>query len=227
MDTLKLRHATTLSTSNAEVVQLQDALERERGESERIRAALDELTEDIARESFGRRREVSVRLAFLSREENLAESLRRWVRKAKESLERTTDGQEAASYHAHVRGTFSKAVADAELLLDTLNGQPSTVDGVDVGSMARLILAQDMVASLTQQLQEETIRRLTTERKFAKLPTVEHYDGEGRAGEPSRLAHPVPHRISENTDSKRLLDVDGPSPAGEVSPSPSEEPTID
>ena len=55
-----------------------------------------------------------------------------------------------------LREAYARAMADAETLLDTLNGQPS-VEGGDrsVGSIARLALAQDTLASLTQELQDE------------------------------------------------------------------------
>ena len=194
MDALKTRHAATLATLMGEIAQLEHAAAHERAEAERVRSALDELTEDIAREAFGRRREVALRLAFLGREEGLAEGLRRWVRGAKEAIERTSD-------EAVLGEAFAKAIARAEVLLDTLNGQP-TVEGTEVGSIARLVLAQDTVASLTQELQTETIRRLTTERKLAQLPVVEHASEGCRDG----VVQPVPHRIAEVHESERLLE---------------------
>lgn len=224
IDTLKLRHASTLATLNEEIALLQRAVLHERSEAERIRTALDELTEDIAREAFGRRREVSVRLAFLGREENLAESLRRWMRKAKESLERS-GGSEDGSISLNpmaLREAYSRAIADAETILDTLNGQPSVGNGdVASGTIARLVLAQDTVASLTHELQEETVRRLKTERKLALLDPADHteefleYDGS------RSVVQPVPHRMSENRQERQLLDAsvsttssaDVPSPA--------------
>ena len=207
MDALKVRHAATLTTLNAEIAQLQRALAHERDESERVRIALDELTEDIAREAYGRRREVSLRLAFLGREENLAEHLRRWARKARESLERSS-GPEDGSVSLNtmvLQGAFAKATADAEALLDTLNEQPSVeTEGVTVGSVGRLLLAQDTVASLTQELQEETIRRLNTERKLAQLETVEHLEHPQDPDDTLPVVHPIPHRIAEE---RRFLDV--------------------
>ncbi|TBU35524.1 hypothetical protein BD311DRAFT_679828 [Dichomitus squalens] len=207
MTALKMRHAATLATLNAEIVQLQRALAHEREDSERVRSALDELTEDIAREAYGRRREVSLRLAFLGREENLAEHLRRWVRKAKESLERSSGSQDGSLSLNPVilREAFAKATADAEALLDTLNGQPSVeAGGGSVGSIARLALAQDTVASLTHELQEETVRRLNSERKLARIQIADHPAELNNLEQTSAVVHPVPHHIAEE---RRLLDV--------------------
>ncbi len=208
MDAIKARHAATLSTLNAEITQLRHALTHERDESEGVRIALDELTEDIARESYGRRREVALRLAFLGREENLAEYLRRWARKAKESLERSSDSEDGSVSpdHMALREAFVKATMDAEALLDTLNEQPSAeTEGTTVGSIGRLLLAQDTVASLTHELQEETIRRLNTERKLARLETAEHSEQPPDLDHTSPVAHPIPRHIAEE---RHRLDVE-------------------
>ena len=46
MDALKARHTATLTTLNAEIAQLRRTLAHQRDESERVRTALDELTEE-------------------------------------------------------------------------------------------------------------------------------------------------------------------------------------
>ncbi|KAI0362621.1 hypothetical protein OH77DRAFT_1389267 [Trametes cingulata] len=222
MDALRARHAATLATFNAEIAHLQRALDNERAESERVRSALDELTEDIAREAYGRRREVSLRLAFLGREENLAESLRRWIRRTRESLDRSSgesgDGQLDAMV---LREAFARAVLDAEGLLETLNSQPSLEDGESAsGSIARLVLAQDAVSSLTHELQEETVRRLKTERKLAKLDIQEHSDA-APTQMSKHVAQPVPRRASVGNPEKPLLAASSESSAPATSSIPS------
>ncbi|KAH9928560.1 uncharacterized protein BXZ73DRAFT_48396 [Epithele typhae] len=212
MEAMKARHAATLTTLHSELSQVHHALEREHGECERIRTALDELTEDIARESYGRRREVSLRLAFLGREENLAEGLRRWVRRAREALDRSSTDE--SPQHEGLRHAFSSAVSNAETLLDALNSLPSEVDGSDVGSLARLILAHNTVATLTQELQAETVRRLTTERKLNSLPTIGHGSQDCNA-HPSSVVQPVPHRLSLSQDTLLLNSQTSP-PTTEV-----------
>ncbi|KAH9950225.1 hypothetical protein B0H21DRAFT_803077 [Amylocystis lapponica] len=165
MESLKTRHDATLGALNSEIEQLHKTLLTERQQSEKLRSALDELSEDISREAFGRRREISLRLAFLGREEGLAEGLRRWIRKARESFDRAASSDYDPSA---LRGVFDKMVADAEALLDSLNGQPF-FDENSPGSVARIIAAQDAVSTLTRELQAETDRRLEAERKLADL----------------------------------------------------------
>ncbi|KAI0636522.1 hypothetical protein C8Q77DRAFT_1049756 [Trametes polyzona] len=219
MNALKVRHAATLATFNAEIEQLQRALEHERTESDRVRSALDELTEDIAREAYGRRREVSLRLAFLGREENLAENLRRWIRRARESLERSSSSSDDAELNpTALTEAFARAVQDAEGLLELLNNEPTVDDGESPsGSVARLVLAQDAVSSLTHELQEETIRRLNTERRLAKLETSDHPDVARVERGVRPLIHPVPHRAHAAKPEKPLL---GDDSLPEVAPSP-------
>ncbi|KAI0723788.1 hypothetical protein C8T65DRAFT_564206 [Cerioporus squamosus] len=224
IDTLKLRHASTLATLNAEISQLQRALSHERSESERVRTALDDLTEDIAREAYGRRREVSLRLAFLGREENLAENLRRWVRKAREFLDRSGSLEDGSiSLNPMVlRDAYAKATADAEALLDTLNGQPSG-DDASAGSIARLVLAQDTVSTLTHELQEETIRRLKTERKLARWETKDHPRDKDELQDYHPVLHPFPHRINGHQEERHLLDASVGTSAGPSPPPPGPE----
>ncbi|KAI0672763.1 hypothetical protein C8Q78DRAFT_1186771 [Trametes maxima] len=217
MDALKARHTATLATINAELAQLQNSLEHERSESERLRFALDELTEDIAREAFGRRREVSLRLAFLGREENLAESLRRWTRRARESLERSSGDTGDGELDAMVlREVFARAVLDAEGLLELLNGQPSMEGKSPGGSIARLILAQDAVSALTHELQEETVRRLKTERKLARLETPDHPEIPAQQDN-KLLVQPIPHRARGGNPEETLLADATPSSAPDAS----------
>ncbi|EIW60406.1 uncharacterized protein TRAVEDRAFT_119887 [Trametes versicolor FP-101664 SS1] len=219
MDALRSRHSTTLHTLNAEIAHLQHALEHQRAETDRLRSALDDLTEDIAREAFGRRREVSLRLAFLGREENLAESLRRWIRRARESLDRAAGGSDSGELDADVlKEAFSRAMLDAEGLLEMLNSQPLTEgDKSPSGSVARLILAQDTVSSLTHELQEETVRRLRTERKLARLETPDHPEDVLAPGT-KPLAHPVPHHASAGKAEISLLEQNSPPSALDVTP---------
>ncbi|KAH9852781.1 hypothetical protein C2E23DRAFT_825296 [Lenzites betulinus] len=221
MDALRARHSATIATFNTELTHLQRVVERERTESDRVRSALDELTEDIAREAFGRRREISLRLAFLGREENLAESLRRWIRRTRESLERSSGSSGDDELDAVLlRDNFARAVLDAEGLLETLNHQPSVEDEQGYcGSIARLILAQDAVSSLTHELQEETVRRLKTERKLARLETPDHPEDILAQRETKPMAHPVPHRANVAMPEQSLAECDSSPPASFI-PSP-------
>lgn len=167
MENLRARHAATTATLNTQIEHVQKTLLSERRQTEQLRHALDELSEDISREAYGRRREVALRLAFLGREEGLAEALRRWIRKARESVSRVLVAEEYAQF----RGTFEMILEEADALMESLNGQlPS--EGVSMGSVARIITAQEAVSFLTRELQVETDRRLHLQQLLAH-----HEDG--------------------------------------------------
>ncbi|KZT71338.1 hypothetical protein DAEQUDRAFT_810018 [Daedalea quercina L-15889] len=165
MEGMKARYAASTATLSAQINYLQKALETERRQSEKLRQALDELTEDISREAYGRRREISLRLAFLGREESLAESLRRWIRRSRESFDRMKSAQE--NLPSAVQAVFDGGVRNAEALLETLNGQPS-VDPGSTGYVARVVEAQSVAAGLARELQIETDRRMQLERRLAQ-----------------------------------------------------------
>jgi len=79
LEALATRHAATTSTLHTQLASAQCA---------RLRDMLDEATEQLARETYSRRREIALRLAVVGREDQLAEALRRWVRRAQETCAR-------------------------------------------------------------------------------------------------------------------------------------------
>lgn len=157
MENLRQRQAATLATSQERLRRAEERLVVERGQSERLRHALDELTEDISRETYGRRREVSLRLALLSREERLSEGIRRWTLKARESMRRSNSICDACSQ------VLGKVIEGAEGILRRLEDVDPTV----TGSEARMAASQSTITSLVVELQRETDRRLFLERQFA------------------------------------------------------------
>ncbi|CCM00489.1 uncharacterized protein FIBRA_02523 [Fibroporia radiculosa] len=168
MDSMKARHTATTASLRTEIDHFQKALFTERRQSEKLRFALDELTEDISREAYGRRREISLRLAFLGREESLAEGLRRWTRKAKETFCRIISTDSTKDVAGVIQPMFNHVIQDAEGLLESLNGQPTVEDG-SIGSLARVVAAQDAISALSRELQVETDRRLDLERRLAQI----------------------------------------------------------
>ncbi|KIP08889.1 hypothetical protein PHLGIDRAFT_34766 [Phlebiopsis gigantea 11061_1 CR5-6] len=166
MDNLRTRHTATLATLNSQIEYLHKEISSEHRQAEKLRDTLDELSEDISREAYGRRREVGLRLAFLAREEGLAESLRRWLRRSKESLERLSP--RANHDDTGLREAFKHMLRDAEGLLESLNGQPSLAANSPV-SLARLVAAQDAVATMTQELHVESETRLRLQRRLAEM----------------------------------------------------------
>ncbi|THH29843.1 hypothetical protein EUX98_g4350 [Antrodiella citrinella] len=169
MENLKTRHVATTATLESQIDSLQKSLQFERRQSDTLRHALDELSEDISREAYGRRREISLRLAVLGREEGLAESLRRWTRKSKESFARVLSKQSEPTDNSLLVTVFDRIMHDAEHLLESLNGLQSYEDEPAPGSVARILAAQDAVATLTRELHQETSRRLEDKRRLTQL----------------------------------------------------------
>lgn len=164
ISTLKTRHASTLTTLALESEHLRIALAASQRHTKSLKAALDGLSEDIARETYGRRREVSLRLALLLREAGVAEGLQRWSRKARELLYRAQQRGESDA------AAFEKSVQGAEALLQTLNGDRAADggEGGGAGAVGRILAAQSAVAGLSEELRVETGRRMELERDRAQ-----------------------------------------------------------
>ena len=166
--------------------------------AEKLRVALDDLSEEISRETYGRRREITLRLAFLGREENLAERLRRWHRKARE-------------YHQHasslknveeVLDIFGRTLSESDSLLDTLDGELHLED-LPAGSLARIIAARDAAGFLSLELQVETDRRMQLERYLAHIheqqPSLP-----SSTEQLSEMEEPPPGRVADLSSSDTL-----------------------
>ncbi|PFH48497.1 hypothetical protein AMATHDRAFT_149762 [Amanita thiersii Skay4041] len=150
---LKSRHAATVDTLSTQISSLTAQLHESEGSTERLRAALDELGGDYMKESYGRRREVALRIKLINREEALTESLRRWVLRTQEELGRDQDMRQEI---------LARMVNDAKTLLAAEDGRPP-----ESGSLARIIAAQSAADSLVQELRAESARRLEIERSLA------------------------------------------------------------
>ncbi|KAG5649943.1 hypothetical protein H0H81_001374 [Sphagnurus paluster] len=148
--TLKTRHAATLETLSAELAHHASQSHIAHQQVDKLRDALDELGGELAKEAFGRRREVAQRIRMLGREEKLSVALERWVLRAEEALQRgETDPR------------LEKMIESARGLLDeTLGGAGEESQG----TLARLILAQSAVEALEVELEIETARRIDLER---------------------------------------------------------------
>ncbi|KAI9574186.1 hypothetical protein HD554DRAFT_2165696 [Boletus coccyginus] len=173
--TLKTRHASTVATLELQLSIAESQLASERTRTARLQDALDELCEDLARESYGRRREVALRLALLSREEAVAEFLRRWARRAREMYARCYN---SVSSQDPVQDAFHRVVTDAESLLSTLDDDVQFSDATRTsGSLARIALAISAVDALKSELQDEVQRRVEAVRKSAFTLPNGHPDG--------------------------------------------------
>ncbi|KAG6845273.1 hypothetical protein H0H87_011682 [Tephrocybe sp. NHM501043] len=145
LTSLKTRHAATTSTLSSQIMLLGSQLSASQSQAEALRRALDELGGELAKEAFGRRREVALRIRMVNREEKLRAELERWVLRAEEARE----GVDVV-----------KMVNRAREVLE------GTLGGVD-GAVGRLVVAEAAVRELTTELKAETARRLELEKLVA------------------------------------------------------------
>ena len=232
LESLKVRHAATIATLNAQIDYFQRCLFAEKGTTERLRMALDDLTEEICRETHGRRREVSLRLSCVGREENLAEHLRRWLRKAREYHRHATSLTDIEE----VLDIFGRAISESDGLLDVLD-RDLYLEDLPAGSLARIIAARDAAGFLSQELQVETERRMQLEKYLAHIqeqqpsfPTSTEQLSETEGPPPSHLndADVSSENLStdtppvhSNVDTIPNIKLDKPLPLSPTSPIPS------
>ncbi|KAH9035324.1 hypothetical protein EDB85DRAFT_2087549 [Lactarius pseudohatsudake] len=184
LESLKARHAATTATLHMQAASAQTTLASEQRQSTRLRNVLDEATEELAREAYGRRREIALRLAVVGREDQLVEALRRWVRRTQETR---------AKEDVPVEQRLDSIVGDAGDLLALVDGAaPREADiqgtGTSTGSVARIAAAQDTVRALVEELQLETERRMHLERVLGDAEV----DEEGRIIPPPVHEPPTP-----------------------------------
>jgi hypothetical protein len=112
-------------------------------------ATTSTLHTQLARETYGRRREIALRLAVVGREDQLVEAPHRWVRHAQETC---------AKENVPIAQWLDIVVRDAGDLLGLVDGVSSREDvgltpGPGIGSVARIVAAQDAVRTLVEELQ--------------------------------------------------------------------------
>ncbi|KAG6332562.1 hypothetical protein ID866_6528 [Astraeus odoratus] len=239
---LKARHAATVSTLQFQLSHAELLFASERGQCARLQDALDELCEDLARETYGRRREVALRLALLAREEAITESLRRWARRARESYERcmshrnSPDSSDVSEGHSKpassfvVEDAFQRMVSDAESLLAALDHEMEYSDGnTTSGGLARIAVAREAVDALRDELQSEVGRRIDAVQRFAspgKTSTDSTPASDGRdqdvlleksEKEPLKLSTPLlDGNMLPSSDTKRNAISQGEDPPSAV-----------
>lgn len=162
LSTLRTRHAATLSTLTSTSYSLASNLRTAENTIERLRTSLDELGREIMKETYGRRREVALRVKFLGREEKMLEGLRRWLRKGEEAVSDAEN--EAENSQSRVRAALLAMTQDARILLESLDDGLITDSASLSGSLARLVLAQGLVDGLVEELKIETVKRMDLEK---------------------------------------------------------------
>ncbi|KAL5490243.1 hypothetical protein ACEPAI_5076 [Sanghuangporus weigelae] len=154
IEKLKARQEAITTSYEARLQQLEDKLASEKRQSEMLRRALDELTEDISREAYGRRREIVLRLLLLAREEMLTERLRRWLLRSHEILQKMHSPENEDS-----EAVFEKILDDAQSILTVVNGT-NLPERDASSSAARLFAAHATVKALQVELRREMDKRL-------------------------------------------------------------------
>ncbi|KAF5390165.1 hypothetical protein D9757_002893 [Collybiopsis confluens] len=188
-DVLKARHSATIDTFTSQLASLSAQLKSSRTTSERLRSIVDELGQDIIRESYGRRREIALRLKLVVREEALQESMNRWIRRAQEIFDQ--------DYEQIPRPSLEKLLSDARAVyavLDTpaaakappppLSNSQYSPYSAPAGSLARLVAMEASVLSLSEELQAQIIRRQELELSVAlseSQPSPSAWDGTSSA----------------------------------------------
>ncbi|KXN84841.1 hypothetical protein AN958_12067 [Leucoagaricus sp. SymC.cos] len=162
LSTLTTRHSSTLSSLTSHIHTLTRSLNTLHSHNARLLSAVDDLGNEVLKESFGRRQEVRMRIRLVGREERVLESLRRWLRRAEERLVKIGSDEE--------REVVTEMIQDAKILIDNLdspleNQEPGLPFTAPVsGSLARLITIQSAVNDLVQDLQAEQTCRIAAER---------------------------------------------------------------
>lgn len=169
MTALKTRHSAIIATLSAQLYNVSLQLRSSEANVERLRSALDELGADILKETYGRRREVALRIRMVNREEKIREDLERWLLRAEETLERDGEAGLAVSH---------KMVHSARELLSSLLDGPSSSLSTSSGSLARLILATSAVEEMSKELEVETTKRLHLERLLSHVDQFSSATGE-------------------------------------------------
>ena len=185
LDNLRTRSSATQATLRSEIAALRLQLASETTRAEKLRSALDEMSEGFSREAAGRRREVALRLKMLSNEEQRERRVEVWLDKVRRSRE----GPEGAVVEPDILETLldegveavERAAPKAQegKSWKRMFKRKATViprDGQE-DSIARVFLAEDLVNTLVQDLQTETERRIDLEKQRVEWLAKEAVEG--------------------------------------------------
>ncbi|OCF43652.1 hypothetical protein I317_02544 [Kwoniella heveanensis CBS 569] len=202
LDNLRTRSQATATTLRNEVTTLKKQLAAERERAEKLRIALDELSEGMSREAAGRRRETALRLKMLAADEKRARKVEVWldrVRRSREGAEGAVaetdlleslldEGVEAVSDSAETTdvGKDKQRSWRGLASLNPIKKNKPKSDGGPNGtterdaeqeSLARILLAEELVTTLVADLQVETERRMDLERQRVDWLAKEAVEG--------------------------------------------------
>ena len=171
IESQKIRFEARASTLEGQLAVAGAELAESQTQTSRLRALLDELTEDISRETQGRRREVLIRLKMVEREEIVVVALQNLVKQLEGDPQVCIGGEgECRALKSALTGITS-IVGSLDEAVAPENGNSRSLPLGDIrdGSLARLISCHETSASLVDELQQETAKRLKLERKLGDL----------------------------------------------------------
>jgi len=201
LDNLRARAAATQLSLRKELVHTQSRLVGETERAERLRLALDEASENLQREVGGRRREVGLRLKMISNEERRERKIEIWldrVRRQRDGVEGAVleadileslldEGIEAYNLDSKPNGTTGQgqlASKDKQRSWKGILGRKRGIsnattlsDGGEAASIARVLLAEELVDTLVKDLQAETERRMALEGERVEWLAKEAVEG--------------------------------------------------
>lgn len=174
---LRSRSSATQATLRNEAAVLRRRIELEVERSNRLRAATEEMADELGKESAGRRREVAMRLQLIAAEESRARRAESWLDRVRrfrsEGVE--IDGSLLAHLLDEAVAILSPAVPVEPKAGGKWRGMfgrrksvstPATASATpDEESLARIFLAEELVQHLVNDLQIETERRMELEKQ--------------------------------------------------------------
>ncbi|KAF8495381.1 hypothetical protein JB92DRAFT_2818166 [Gautieria morchelliformis] len=189
LSNVKSRHAMTLATVSSSNEALSQALALERTRAAQLRDILDQLTEDISRETFGRRREVALRLRSVVREEKMSGALSIWLRRAEEhrGAMSTTMEPSSSNSSSELSATLDRMIEDAHALRASLSHSDYPVtNSLECASWERVVFAEHTCRSLLSELQEETEKRLALTRTIGEKFHVSQSTSQQNIADPGK-----------------------------------------
>lgn len=187
---LRTRGAATQASLRTEASNLRRRLQSEADRASRLRAAAEEMADELGKESAGRRREVALRLQLIAADEARSRRAEQWLDRVRRARE--PEAKEALS--APVLGAL---LDEGALILSPASPAPQKAPGWgrrllarrrsvskpdnkasgEDESMARVLLAEELVQHLVDDLQIETERRVELEKQRVEWLAKEAEDG--------------------------------------------------
>lgn len=170
---LRTRGAATQASLRAEAQALRRRLHAESERAKQIRAAAEEMADEVGRESAGRRREIALRLHHMAAEEAREKRMESWldrVRRARQQPD-TVDAEVIGALLDDAVEILSPTPPEAAAngwgrrLLRKKAVVPPSGPTPEDESLARIFLAEELVQRLTEDLQSETERRIELEKQ--------------------------------------------------------------